>query len=105
MDRRSSSPPGAGQGREGLQDRVRVLRLPTSRDLGAPAVVPPPTSCEDQLGRKSKAGGGGAHEAPGAARRSAKVRERDVSPYRYQGGESGSTASSCVQDDHRGRPV
>src|SRR5207249_8847951 len=105
MDRRSSSSPRAVQGREGLHDRVWLLRLPTSRDVGAPALAPLPTSCEDHLGRESKAGGGGAHEAPGVARRSAQVRECDVSPFRRQGAEIGSTASSCLQNDHCGRTV
>src|SRR5437879_13240909 len=105
MDRGSSSPPGAVQGREGLHDRVRVLYLSTSRDVGAPAVAVLPTTCERHLGPEPKVGGGGAHKDARVAWRCAKIRECHVSSFRGEGAEIGPKASPCVQDDHRGGTI
>src|SRR5437016_4605554 len=93
------------QGREGLHDDLRLLRLPRTRDLGPPAMGLLSPAGEANLGWESKTCGGRPRSDAFPAWRDPYVGDRHVPAFRCERDQTHATPGPQVQDRHRRRTI
>src|SRR6184192_2132530 len=105
LDRRASATHRTVQGREGLHDDLRLLRLPRTRDLGPPAMGLLSPAGEANLGWESKTCGGRPRSDAFPAWRDPYVGDRHVPAFRCERDQTHATPGPQVQDRNRRRTI